>query len=711
MTERVLRLAEEMKRQDLYAKPVTEITYDPRDLALPEAEFNAKRIMDYTLAQPVYITKENRFTGMVRYNDPPVPGDIFGRRKHTWFLEARKAFYTPNYQENLVILEWQHAAPNYQYIIENGITGSLQKIEAARNVHAADPQKLSYLKAVERVCLGVLAWSEHCADVHEAAAQECPDPVRKEELLLLARTCRKVPRYPAESFYEALQCMVFCFQFLPDSVGTIDRTLLPLFRQDMKKGILTRETAMELIGEMFIHFCNHDPVGTVNADRTAQCHFAIGGYWENGEDGFSELSRLMVETLMELDIRRPAMSLRWTTKTPPEVLRFMLDCERRDKHKRFAFVSDEPRVRSLMENCGFSFEDAVKYTMVGCNEPSFPGALWLGGCTGNAVRSLTRTLFERTAEVVTCRDFEAFYDIYRQELAKDITAIMDYQDLFNDIRFKDIHVLSAFLLDGCIENATPPNQYGCSKKLGGFNLMGITCVIDSLTVIAQFVFEEKRTTMAHLVDTLRDNWETDPLLRQEILSCGRFFGNHDPLSDAMAQRFTRELHSLTRNRKFKSGANVLIGTLAGYHPHHMRYGAMTEATPDGRHRGDGFMVGTGQSGGKDRKGLPALMQSLAQMDPTGILCGPNVCNMRIDETLIRKDEYFEKVCQMIETYFRLGGIHVQLNYVSPEELRKAQQDPENYRSLRVRVSGYSTSFVTLSEAHQTEIIARTVKGL
>jgi formate C-acetyltransferase len=123
------------------------------------------------------------------------------------------------------------------------------------------------------------------------------------------------------------------------------------------------------------------------------------------------------------------------------------------------------------------------------------------------------------------------------------------------------------------------------------------------------------------------------------------------------------------------------------------------------------MVGTGQCGGKDRRGITALMQSLAQMDPTGILCGPNVCNMLVEPSMVKDDQQFEKLCRMIETYFKLGGIHVQLNYVSPEELRKAQQDPENYRSLRVRVSGYSTSFVTLSEAHQTEIIARTVKGL
>ena len=103
------------------------------------------------------------------------------------------------------------------------------------------------------------------------------------------------------------------------------------------------------------------------------------------------------------------------------------------------------------------------------------------------------------------------------------------------------------------------------------------------------------------------------------------------------------------------------------------------------------------------------MTSLAQMDPTGILCGPNVCNMMIDEALIRNDTYFESVCRMIEQYFRMGGIHVQLNYVSKEDLIRARKAPEKYSGLKVRVSGYSTSFTLLPEEHQDEIIMRTVK--
>ena len=121
------------------------------------------------------------------------------------------------------------------------------------------------------------------------------------------------------------------------------------------------------------------------------------------------------------------------------------------------------------------------------------------------------------------------------------------------------------------------------------------------------------------------------------------------------------------------------------------------------------MVGTGQCGGKDRKGLLALMKSLAQMDPMGILCGPNVCNMLIDAKLMQDDQYFDSVCRMIEQYFKLGGIHVQLNYVTKEELQAARKMPEKYQNLKVRVSGYSASYVYLPKEHQEEILNRTVQ--
>ena len=707
MKEEILRLADEMKQHDLYPAPV-QVEYDPQDLALPEAMLNAKRVAEYINGQPVYITDDNRFTGMLRFKNTGVPSDIFTRESHRYFKMAKDSFYK-KYLENLVVFEWQHSAPDYLFIIKNGISGSLEKIAAAKEKYQSDTQKYTFLCAMETVCNGIVSWAEKCACAHEEAAKICLDPCRRHELLRLAQICRRVPAQPARTFYEGLQSILFCFQFLPDSVGTIDRVLFDLYTLDLRNGAATRNEEKELLAEFFIHLCNKTPAGSTNADRTAECHFAIGGYTEKGEDGFNDLSRLIVETIMELDIRRPAVSLRWTEKTPFETLKYILDCERHDSNKRFAFVNDEPRIRALQNICGMNYADAVRYTMVGCNEPSFPGAIWFGGETVNIVHSLTETLYGHSAEAAACETFEDFYALYCRCLKKDIERIIYYNNLFNDIRAKDINVLSAFLIDGCIESGMGPLQYGGKVKIGGFNAMGITCVIDSLTIIKQFVYDEKRTTMAHLLNVLRSNWEFDEELHTEIIKTGRFFGNDDELSNEMARRFTEQLYLETKDYRLRNGGKILIGSLSGYNAHHMQFGFMTPATPDGRLNGEGFMVGVGQNNGKDRKGLLPLMKSLAQMDSTGILCGPNVCNMMIDANLIRNDEYFEKVCRMIEQFFRMGGIQVQLNYVTKEELLAARQTPQNYGNLKVRVSGYSANFVTLSQDHQEEIIKRTVK--
>ncbi len=158
------------------------------------------------------------------------------------------------------------------------------------------------------------------------------------------------------------------------------------------------------------------------------------------------------------------------------------------------------------------------------------------------------------------------------------------------------------------------------------------------------------------------------------------------------------------------GYHWLIGDLLGYREHHKWFGDLTPALPDGRKDGELLKYGAGQGGGRDRNGLAALLNSVAALDPNGIGCGSTVTNVSLDEKLIRDDELFEKTVDMLETYFKNGGVHFQLNYVSAEELREAQRKPEEHGNLRVRVTGFSDYFVNLSKSIQDEIIDRTVQG-
>ena len=444
--------------------------------------------------------------------------------------------------------------------------------------------------------------------------------------------------------------------------------------------------------------------------RGGESHFAIGGYLPNGEDGFNELSRLIVTSLLELPTYIPQISMRWTKKTPYDVFRFMMDCERRDPNKRIAFVNDEPKISAFTKILGMSYEDAVSYTMVGCNEVAFPGGIYMGSAQENILHSIESTLHERRDEVLRAADFDAFYEVYEQVLFSDLGTMIEYEDKFNLGRAKDTNVVSSIFFRGCVENAKSVTQGGASLCCAGLDLIGIPNVIDSLAVIKQFVYEDRTVTMQELLDALDANWEGAEDLLMLIKKRGKFFGNDDELSNSIAQRFTDSLYRFLLDKRSVYGYRFLVGNLIGYNEHHKFFGNLTAATPDGRKNGDAMKFGLGQSGGYDREGLSALLNAVASSDPHNILNGPTVTNITVDEKLIRDDGHFEKTVKLFETYLQNGGIHFQLTYVSKNDLICAQKSPDEYKHLRVRVSGFSDYFVNLNEALQDDVIARTTQA-
>ncbi|MBQ7651865.1 MAG: hypothetical protein IJS15_12950 [Victivallales bacterium] len=241
--------------------------------------------------------------------------------------------------------------------------------------------------------------------------------------------------------------------------------------------------------------------------------------------------------------------------------------------------------------------------------------------------------------------------------------------------------------------------------------MGSTNLIDSLCIIRQFVYEERLCSMPELLAALDADWKGHETLRAEILRKGKFFGNNDEFSNSMAHRFYTSVFNFANGRTDIFGHALNYGNLTGYRLHFAQFGALTQATPDGRIAGSAFLFGSGQSNGKDRDGITSHLLAVAHMDPTGIMCGNSIMNLSVDESTVQNDDSFEKLVSMIEVYFREGGLHVQLNHVSAEELFAAKKEPDKYKSIRVRVSGFSATFVNLEEAIQDNVIARTINQI
>ena len=705
MNERIARLVKAARDGEIFPACV-KVEYDEFDLKLADPLRIAKRLSEYMEAQPCFFTDDNELLGMMHF-DGSVEADLFPRTGHRNFFEASQKFYNKP-QENLCTFEWQHSNADFGKIIRLGLEGFRREIIEARRNFLTDLPRLNFLAGLEAMIRGIVRRAQQYAAECRKRASSCQNPVRKAALLRMASNCMQVPEHPARTFEEAVQCLYFCFIFQPDSIGRPDQYLYPLYRKGIADGTLTKEHAKELLQELYVMIHGFTRFGCSNADKGAESHFVIGGYTEDHQCAWNELSELILDSLMEVDLIRPQVSLRWNRQTPRAVLRKVMDCERKDKNKRIALVNDEPRIEALMKINHVPWEKAYDYIMVGCNEPAFQGGISLGGNTVNILRSLVNTLNGRREEVLACQDFDSFYAVYEQELFRDLETILAYSNRFNMLRSRDCNVLTSLFMDGCIEHAVSVTQGGASRARWCANFMGSTNLIDSLSVIRQFVYEEKHCTMAELLAALDADWKGYEDLRTEILRKGKFFGNNDELSNAIAHRFYTSVYNFAEGRTDIFGHALNYGNLTGYRIHFANYGALTQATPDGRIAGSALLFGSGQSEGKDRDGMTSHLLSVAHMDPTGIMCGNSIMNFSVDESVVRNEESFEKLVSLIEIYFLEGGLHVQLNHVSAEDLIAAKKNPDQYKSIRVRVSGFSATFVKLEDSIQDNVIARTV---
>ncbi len=684
----------------------TPVEYDRCDLFLDPVEMSAKRAYEYIVGQIPQIDETAALAGYIRF-DGSIEGDIFNRPGHRAWGEMVNKFYLKQV-DNLAAMEWQHSEGNFKKVIDIGIEGLKKEIAISKDKHS-ESKKQIFLCGLDRICDAIIAWANKCADYALMKAQETEKNEYKENLIRLSAVLRKIPEKPAETFYEAVQTIYICYPFLPDSIGLIDRQLIDFYRQDIENGTLTRDEAKAYLQELFLMLQARTHISSPNFYRGGESHFCVGGYLPNGEDGFSELTYLIFESLMELPTTTPQISLRWTPKTPHEAFRYVMDCERKDPLKRIAFVNDVPRLKALTEIAEFPFETAVNYTMTGCNEPVMTGGRILGASQQNILRCMSNTFKFRAEDIKKAKTFDEFYAIYEEELFSDMEKILEIDDNLNRALARDCNLVSSIFIDGCIESASSATQQGSALGTSTMDIIGVTSSIDSLAIVRQFVFDEKRTTMETLTDAVNANWQGYEELHSEIGKCGKFFGNDDAETNETAQRFTDSIYRFLSDKRSFFGKKYIVGNLIGYNEHHKWFGALTGATPDGRYDGDPMSFGIGQSGGKDREGLTALLASVAKYDPHCIMTGPSVTNVMIDERLMTDDKFFEQTVYLFETYFKMGGTHFQLNYTTKEELLCAKSDPDSHRSLRVRVSGFSDFFVNLNENLQDEIITRTVK--
>ncbi|MCL2060123.1 MAG: hypothetical protein FWH01_13910 [Oscillospiraceae bacterium] len=645
----------------------------------------------------------------------------YSEAEQKWLLDsldeaARRSYYSPDKDifteaETLSINASAatstffagHVILDFETILAIGLDGYREEIARQRKAHTQESGE--FYDVMDIMLDAVVAYIERCSQAAAAAASAASAAayaVGREVMPSggLAAVFAHIAHKPPETFHQALQ-LVWTMHMLnnADSFGRFDSYLKPFFDKD------DPDNAYELIVDCFLK------IEQVNSIQ----NMCIGGVDKDGADNFSELTRLIIKATRELGYKGPNLCLLTTPTMPDAIWDEALACIASGIGLP-ALYNNAIFVDTLLRK-GYPLYDARGYSLAGCSQVMIPGQCNFMNDIGmfNAMKVGEIALYDgydpRTnaqAGIRTGDDFDSFEELYDAVIMQlDYFIGLEVSIHNADHRYRaarEGYVLRALFVRGCLENAAYFMDGGARYNNVELEVIGITNLADHLYAIKQLVFDEKRITYTQLKNALANNWAGCEVLRAIFRAAPKFGNGHEGV-DALRAHLTDHIYK---------AFNDAPGTLGGvYVPGeviftaHDRQGKVTGATADGRKAGDVLADSAGASQGFDINGPTALMQSVLKLPVKDYLLTSVVLNLRFLPTIMRGRRSAESVRQLFEGFFTLGGMQLQINVCDAEELRAAQADPDSYRSLIVRVGGYSDYFVNISTALQNEIIERT----
>jgi pyruvate formate-lyase/glycerol dehydratase family glycyl radical enzyme len=589
--------------------------------------------------------------------------------------------------------------------------------------------KREQLRAMAIACGAAILFAERHADLAERMAGESADPARKNELARIASVCRRVPARAPQDFWEALQ--MYWFMHIGTitelngwdamNPGHLDRYFHSFYVRDVENEALNRDAAKELLECFWIKFNNHPAPAKVGV--TAQesgtyndfTNINLGGVLPDGADGVNDLSYLMLEVMDEIHLLQPQGNIQLSRKNEDRFLKAA--CRVIRKGYGYPSVFNADTVVEQMVRCGKRIEDAREGGTSGCVETGAFGkeAYILTGYL-NTPKILEMALHDgvdpRTGKKIGTdtgnpREFTSFDDLF-DAFRRQLRHFVDIKVRGNQFieRLYAEHAPAVFLsvlIDDCIEKGKDYNDGGARYNTSYIQCVGIGTITDSLSAIRRHVFEEKSVPISSLLGALDANFDKAEDLRLRLANKTPRYGNDDDAADGIMTRVFDALFSEIDGRPNTRGGCYHVDMLPT--TCHIYFGSVLGASADGRRAGAPLSEGISPVQGADRKGPTAVMKSAAKMDH--LRTGGTLLNMKFMPRVLEGTEGIDKLAHLVRTYFRLDGHHVQFNVVDADTLRRAQERPEEYRDLIVRVAGYSDYFCDLGKELQDEIIQRT----
>lgn len=607
------------------------------------------------------------------------------------------------------------------------IKEEIDNLDFVTDLEAYD--KRAQLEAMAIACDALIAYGKRYGEYARELAQKETDELRKKDLLLIADNCDVVPAHAPNTYHQAVQMYWFVHigvttelniwdAFTP---GRIDQHLNPFYEKDIEEGILDKEKAKEILECLWIKFNNQPSppkVGITLKESGTYTDFAninTGGITPDGHDGVNDVSYIILDVMDEMKLLQPSSNVQISRKTPQRFLKRACEISRKGWGQP-AFYNTEAIVQELME-AGKTLEDARCGGTSGCVET---------GCYGKEAYILTgylnlpkileitlnngfdpickKQLGIKTGEAREFKTYEELFKAFKKQLNHFIEIKVQGNNIIEKIYAKHMPApLMSIIIDDCIKTGKDYNSGGARYNTKYIQGVGIGTITDSLTAIKYNVFDKEKISMGTLLKAMEDNFEGHEEIYNMVVNKTPKYGNDDDYADSLMKEVFNSFYKEVTGRKSPIGGQYRINMLPT--TCHVYFGEVMGASANGRLREKPLSEGISPEKGGDTSGPTAVIKSASKMDH--LKTGGTLLNQRFAPSVVVGEEGLDNMANLVRAYFNMEGHHIQFNVFDKNVLLKAQQNPEEYKDLIVRVAGYSDHFNNLSRALQDEIIGRT----
>jgi pyruvate formate-lyase/glycerol dehydratase family glycyl radical enzyme len=627
-----------------------------------------------------------------------------------------------------------HHLPDFKRVMEKGYSGMRKEVE--QKIKALDPtkpdfyDKTIFYKALLIVCDGMLKIGKRFSALAKEMAKKEKDPLLKAEYLKIAEVCKRVPAEPAQNFHEALQSMYFThFLSLNDAAtigfGRLDQYLYPWYNEDIETGEVTEEKAQELLDCFFIKLAelqqlfSEEEAKYVAGARGADM-ICVGGIDENGFDASNELSYMLLQAMCNVRLGQPSVSILWHAGMPEDLA--IKAVQLASLGTGHPSIFNMNRIVEMLQEMGMPLKEARRGGILGCVEPSAES----GKCMANTnfgylnmgplmEFALNQGVWRMNSELMGYptpdpRNFTSFDEVmeaFRKQVEFAVAQHITLGQITEKLHVEmDPDPFADLLYEECVEKGKDIYTGGPKYTFGPSILFtGVADVINSLAAIKYLVFDKKKLQWNDLLDALASDFSgpRGEEIRQLCVKAPKF-GNGDLYVDLIGRECMRYPGEETAKHRSHQGHawRAAIIPLITIHP----FGLVTGALPSGRKAGEPLAEGCSPKQGTDVNGPTAALMSVVTLDHSMFLDGTQL-NMKFTPAALKDRKGLMNLLALIKTFISKGGYHIQFNVISKETLLAAQNKPEDFKGLTIRVSGYNTYFTTLCKEVQDEIIDRT----